>query len=110
VRFTDAGEGSLNGRKFKGKFVDPEGKLTPFVFEGETFYDRRGVQLMQMRARVKGVNYVQVYAGYHVFDPANPNKIWGAAFDCGPELDNTGKGTPVPLVFQLLKVLRPKSK
>jgi hypothetical protein len=47
VHFVDAGEGSHGGRKFKGQYTDPPSLKGNF--EGETFYNRRGVQLVQMQ-------------------------------------------------------------
>jgi hypothetical protein len=104
VRFEDAGTGSHGGRKFKGKFTDAG--LVPFVFEGETAYDHKGVQVMQMLATVEALQYIQVYAGKHQRDPANPRTvlIWGAAFDVGGELSSPFGGVGAPLVFQLKKV------
>jgi hypothetical protein len=103
VRFEDAGKGSHGGRKFKGQFTDSG--LAPFVFEGETFYDNRGIQVMQMLATVKGLQYIQVYAGKHQLDSSNPRKIWilGAAFDVGGELGLPNGGVGAPIVFQLIK-------
>ena len=103
VRFEDAGNGSHGGRKFKGKFTDPG--LQPFVFEGETAYDHKGIQVMQMLATVEALQYIQVYAGKHQLDHNNPRKVWilGAAFDVGGELGLPGGGVGAPLVFQMIK-------
>lgn len=111
VRLVDAGVGSHGGRKFKGKYSDPPSLKADF--EGETFYSRRGVQLVQMLVFNDGLRYLEVLSGKHVIDHTDLRKIWilGAWFNVG----NPGNGEPhagsgFPGVFEMVKVTTAKTK
>lgn len=110
VHFDDIGKGSHGGRKFKGKFVDPE--IAGLELTGETVYNKRGVQLIHMLGVREAEQYLWVLCGTHVIDSTDRKKIWiwGAAFDVGHEMAPIAGGSGTANVFEMIKLpaVRPK--
>jgi hypothetical protein len=72
---------------------------------GETMYDGRGVQLVQMRGVKKDEQYLWVLCGKHVHDPTDRRKtlIWGAGFDVGFGTGSPTGGSGSAHVFEMIK-------
>ena len=104
MHLDDAGKGSHGGQKFKGKFIDPE--IVGLEFTGETFYDKRGVHLIQMLGVRKAEQYLWVLCGSHMIDTTDRRKIWicGTAFDVGHEMAPVAGGGGTPNLFEMIKL------
>ena len=96
VHFEVTGRGTYGGDKFTGPFVDDPtaGPLPhshapaaqPGVFYGETFYDRRGVHLVQMVMYYDHNRYYELHSGRHM-SRTSPEEVDGAYVDVGASRD-----------------------
>lgn len=82
------GPGDHGGVKFTGHYVDPPAQAGTHV--GETFYDARGVQIVQILESLPPNQYFALLCGTHKQDSANPGppKILGGWVDIGGYVAN----------------------
>jgi len=102
VHFDVIGPGQHGGVRFKGQYTDGH----PGTFVGETFYNGRGVQIVQMMLSSDPLRYLEVLCGKHVKDPA---KVWvmGAWANVGHAAGGDPKGGSGYLAnFEMVKVIK----
>ena len=102
VHFDVTGPGHHGGVRFKGQYTDGH----PGTFEGETFYNGRGVQIVQMMLYCDPLRYLEVLCGKHVKDSS---KVWvmGAWANVGNSANGDPKGGSGYLAnFEMVKVIK----
>ena len=97
----DPTPGTHGGVKFKGYFTGP--RPQEGTFHGETFYNRRGVQLVQMFMELESHCYYQLLSGKHLFDESPEVVVDGAYVDVGGSLHPDGTGSGYFGLFQMRK-------
>jgi hypothetical protein len=105
---TTPGPGAHGGVNFKGYFLPS----TPQegTFYGETFYNARGVQLVQMHMELESHCYYQLLSGKHTIDRAEV-LIDGAYVDVGGFAPDPSTGRVASGyfgLFQLRKLVKPR--
>jgi hypothetical protein len=104
LHFDLVGKGAHGGNRYKGIYTD-----NPLItLEAETFYDRRGVQIMHLAAFHKGYQAVELHCGAHMRYANDPRGVHviGNWCNCGGFLgDPTAPGNPnVKCEFVMKKV------
>lgn len=102
VHFDVIGPGAHGGVRFKGHYTDGH----PGIFSGETLYNARGVQVIQMTMTCDPLRYIEVLCGKHVKDTS---KVWvmGAWANVGNAAGAAPNGGSGYLAnFEMVKVIK----
>jgi hypothetical protein len=102
LHFHHVEAGTHGGTRFKGQY-----KLRPEwgdFYHGETFYDHRGLHVVQMTGYLKDEQYYELLVGNH--QPGNPRRpvIFGGWCGTGVSSDAPNQGSNTMGMFELVKL------
>jgi hypothetical protein len=105
LHFENTGPGTHGGTRFKGQY-----KIRPEwgdFYHGETFYDHRGLQIVQMIGYLRGEQYYELLVGNHRPSDGKQTVIFGGWCGTGVSSDAPNQGMNTTGNFEMVKLSPP---
>jgi hypothetical protein len=108
LHFDNIGPGTHGGTRFKGQY-----KIRPEwgdFYHGETYYDHRGLQIVQMVGYLRGEQYYELLVGNHRPSDGRQTAIFGGWCGTGVSSDAPNQGMNTTGNFEMVKLPPPPKR